>query len=279
MKVFISWSGDRSKKVAELLDDWIQCVIQAVNPWMSSKDIDRGALWFTEITDQLANTSIGIVCLTKENINKPWILFESGALAKGLTSNRVCTFLIDLTPTDLENPLAQFNHTFPVIDSVWELVRTINLSLKENALKESVLLKVFETYWPQFENDFNLIISSTPETEIVTKRKDNDIMLDVLSTVRLLDKRIRNIEAGSERQIIFSEKDMIRREDMIRRDREREIMSMGELRMQIQNYVDQELPEEVILQVLGDKAGMPRSIIRKEIERARQIVQSNKENK
>lgn len=279
MKVFISWSGDRSKKVAELLDDWIQCVIQAVNPWMSSKDIDRGALWFTEITDQLANTSIGIVCLTKENRNKPWILFESGALAKGLTSNRVCTFLIDLTPTDLENPLAQFNHTFPVRDSVWELVRTINLSLKENALKESVLLKVFETYWPQFENDYNLIISTTPETEIVTKRKDNDIMLDVLSTVRLLDKRIRNIEAGSERQIIFSEKDMMRREDMIRRERERETLSMGELRMQIQNYVEQELPEEVIFQVLSEKGGMPRSIIRKEIERARQMVQSNKVNK
>jgi len=89
MKVFISWSGDRSKKVAELLDDWIQCVIQAVNPWMSSKDIDRGALWFTEITDQLANTSIGIVCLTKENRNKPWILFESGALAKGLTEEKL----------------------------------------------------------------------------------------------------------------------------------------------------------------------------------------------
>lgn len=279
MKVFISWSGDRSKKVAELLDDWIQCVIQAVNPWMSSKDIDRGALWFTEITDQLANTSIGIVCLTKENRNKPWILFESGALAKGLTSNRVCTFLIDLTPTDLENPLAQFNHTFPDRDSVWELVRTINLSLKENALKESVLLKVFETYWPQFENDYNLIISTTPETEIVTKRKDNDIMLDVLSTVRLLDKRIRNIEAGSERQIIFSEKDMMRREDMIRRERERETLSMGELRMQIQNYVEQELPEEVIFQVLSEKGGMPRSIIRKEIERARQMVQSNKVNK
>ncbi|CAC9976768.1 hypothetical protein [Flavobacterium panici] len=55
MKVFISWSGERSKKVAELLDDWLQCVIQAVNPWMSSKDIDRGALWFTEINDQLAH--------------------------------------------------------------------------------------------------------------------------------------------------------------------------------------------------------------------------------
>lgn len=67
MKVFISWSGERSRKVAELLDDWLQCVIQAPEPWMSSKDIDRGALWFTEISDQLAGTGIGIVCLIKEN--------------------------------------------------------------------------------------------------------------------------------------------------------------------------------------------------------------------
>lgn len=71
MKVFLSWSGDRSKAVAELLDEWIQCVIQAVDPWMSSKDIDRGSLWFSEITDQLQNTSIGIICLTQDNKNKP----------------------------------------------------------------------------------------------------------------------------------------------------------------------------------------------------------------
>lgn len=60
---------------------------------MSSKDIDRGALWFTEITGQLANTS-GILYLTKENKNKPWTLFEAGALAIGLTSERVSPFLI-----------------------------------------------------------------------------------------------------------------------------------------------------------------------------------------
>ncbi|GMQ24578.1 hypothetical protein Aoki45_12600 [Algoriphagus sp. oki45] len=269
MKVFISWSGDRSKRVAELLDNWIQCVIQAVNPWMSSKDIDRGALWFTEITDQLANTSIGIVCLTKENKNKPWILFESGALAKGLSSNRVCTFLIDLAPTDLENPLAQFNHTFPTRDSVWELVRTINLSLKEHALKESILLKVFETYWAQFETDFQDILTNTPETEVVTKRKDNDIMLDVLSTVRQLDKRLRNIESTNERQIIFTENEILRREP----DR----MSLSELRVQIQNLLEQELPEEIIMSILSEKGAVPRTIIRREIERGKTFHESKKE--
>lgn len=261
MKVFISWSGERSKKVAELLDDWIQCVIQAVNPWMSSKDIDRGALWFTEITDQLANTSIGIVCLTKENRNKPWILFESGALAKGLTSNRVCTFLIDLAPTDLENPLAQFNHTFPIRDSVWELVRTINLTLKENALKESVLSKVFDTYWVQFETDFKEIIATTPETEVATKRKDNDIMLDVLSTVRMLDRRMRNLESNNERQSFIVENEIVRRDNINPR----------ELRHYILNLFEQELPEEIILQLVSEKFEMPRSIIRREFERAKEM--------
>lgn len=269
MKVFISWSGERSKKVAELLDDWIQCVIQAVDPWMSSKDIDRGALWFTEITDQLANTSIGIVCLTKENRNKPWILFESGALAKGLTSNRVCTFLIDLAPTDLENPLAQFNHTFPVRDSVWELVRTINLSLKENALKESVLSKVFDTYWGQFEKDFKEIIETTPETEVTTKRKDNDIMLDVLSTVRMLDRRMRNLESSNERPSLIVESENIRRDNI----------SSRELRHYIMNLFEQELPEEIILQLVSERFEIPRSVIRREIERAKEIRKDLTEKK
>ena len=111
MKIFISWSGDRSRAVAELLRDWIKCVLQATQPWISARDIDRGAIWFSEIGNQLQDCTVGIICITQENKNKPWILFEAGALAKGLTSSRVCTLLVDLTPADLQNPLAQFNHT------------------------------------------------------------------------------------------------------------------------------------------------------------------------
>ena len=39
MKIFISWSGERSQKIAELFKDWIQCVIQAAKPWISSHDV------------------------------------------------------------------------------------------------------------------------------------------------------------------------------------------------------------------------------------------------
>lgn len=126
MKVFISWSGNRSRLVAELLHNWIQCVIQAVEPWVSSHDIDRGAVWFSQISNELGTSTQGIICLTRDNKDKPWILFEAGALAKGLTSSRVYTLLIDLKPENIKDPLAQFNHTLPTKDDLYKLVLSIN---------------------------------------------------------------------------------------------------------------------------------------------------------
>lgn len=200
MKIFISWSGQRSHKVAKLLDGWIQCVIQAVDPWLSSKDIDRGSLWFSEITNQLANTHNGIICLTKSNVDKPWILFESGALAKGLTSNRVFTFLIDLKPKDIQDPLAQFNHTVPSKDSLYQLVRSINNGLGENSLREEILSNVFETYWPQFEKEFKEILKNTPEEEIKEERPKDDLLSEVLYSVRGIDRRIRHLEMSQQNE-------------------------------------------------------------------------------
>lgn len=255
MKVFISWSGERSKLVAELLNDWIQCVIQAATPWMSSKDIDRGALWFSEINDQLANTCVGIVCLTQQNKNKPWILFESGALAKGITSNRVCTFLIDLQPTDIENPLAQFNATLPTKESVWDLVRTINVSLKEKALKESILEKVFNTYWTQFETSFKKIIKETPDEEIKETRSENEILTEVLSSIRMIDKRMRRLE-NEDRHRLIAKDEYFRTEN--------KMLNAEEALQSINELMEKGLPEELIEDILMN-SGVPESFIRKEL--------------
>lgn len=200
MKVFMSWSGARSKATAELLCDWTKCVIQALRPWISTRGIDRGALWFSEINNELKDTTVGIVCLTQENKSKPWILFEAGALARGLSTNRVCTFLVDLTPTDLQDPLAQFNHTLPTRESLWSLVVTLNSSLEINALDERILIQVFDTYWPQFEQKFLALLEKFPQETIVEARKPETVLDEILETTRGLSHRLRSIEANVDRK-------------------------------------------------------------------------------
>lgn len=195
MKVFISWSGETSRECAELLSNWIKCTLQATEPWISSQDIDKGARWFNEISNELKETKIGIVCLTKTNKEKPWILFESGALAKGITANKVCTFLIDLKDTDIKDPLAQFNHTFPDKKSLKNLLATINRELGEKALDSEILNQVFDTYWDSFNEDLNKIIDSIPTEKVEEPiRSENEILEEILHTTRNMNKRINLLE-------------------------------------------------------------------------------------
>jgi hypothetical protein len=200
LKVFLSWSGTRSKEVANLLSDWLCCVIQASRPWISTRDLDRGSLWFGEINDQLKDTSVGIICLTQENKNRPWILFEAGALAKGLSTSRVCTLLIDLEPKDVEDPLAQFNHTFPTHDSVLGLVKTLNNTLGNNGLDIRILEQVFNTYWPQFEGKFAEILQTTEAQPPAQPRPKEDVLGEILENTRTLNARIRRIENDNEKK-------------------------------------------------------------------------------
>lgn len=194
MKVFISWSGERSRQVANLLRDWLSCVIQAVKPWVSNRDIDRGALWFGQISTQLQDSTVGIICLTQENKAQPWILFEAGALAKGLSTARVCTLLVDLEPEHIKDPLAQFNHTKPDKDSMYALASTLNTALGEHGLDAKVLESAFQTYWPQFEADFRAVVDGTEAPPPEKPKNQAEVMQEVLSTVRGMSTRLTRIE-------------------------------------------------------------------------------------
>jgi hypothetical protein len=210
MKVFISWSKSLSQECAEILQEWIKCTLQASQPWMSSQDLDKGTVWFNEINTQLSDTTIGIVCLTQENKNNPWILFEAGALAKGLTDKRVYTLLIDLKPSDIEPPLSQFNHTSPTKADMKKLLISINKQLGDNGLEDKILNQVFETYWPQFYDRFKKAIKEHPPGEDVKDnlRTPDDMLLEILNTTRHLDKRIRHVEQINRNNVVLANRDL-----------------------------------------------------------------------
>jgi hypothetical protein len=188
MKVFLSWSGTLTKRVAELLRDWLPNVLQNVDPWISSEDIEKGEIWFTSIGEAISEVTTGIVCLSKDNLNAPWILFESGSLSKGITKNRVCTLLVDLEPSDLMPPLSNFNATKITKEDMFKLVKTINLGSGNKALQDQRLSASFEIWWPNFEQKFSQILKSVPATKQTTKRSLDDITAEILDTVRAIHK-------------------------------------------------------------------------------------------
>lgn len=241
MKVFLSWSGVRSKAVAELLREWIRCVLQATRPWVSTRDLDRGSVWFGEINDQLKDTTVGVICLTQENKTRPWILFEAGALTKGLSTSRICTFLVDLQPKDIEDPLAQFNHTFPRRDSMKGLIETLNNNLGQSALDQRILTIVFDTYWPQFESEFSKILKDTEAASEAKPREDSDILGEILTNTRQLTSRVSRLEKSdlgkNARQHLFT----------VRDDAERQILR------EIEEYARGGVPKSLCMDELAPK--------------------------
>jgi hypothetical protein len=184
MKVFLSWSDERSKKTAELFSEWLPQVIQAIEPWISN-DIAKGARWSNEISLELEKSKIGIICLTPENLDNRWILFEAGALSK-ISESRVCTFLLDLTPSEIKPPLGQFHHTPFTKEDVLKLVRSINEQLplaNEKQLPDTTLLQVFERSWLEFEKRINEIKKMRSGEEKL-HRSDRDILEEMLEILR-----------------------------------------------------------------------------------------------
>jgi len=126
MRVVISWSGDRSKAIANALYHWLPTIIQSLEPWMSDHDIDKGTRSIPAISKKLEETQFGIICLTPENLNALWLLFEAGSLSKSHEDARVWTFLYHLDYVNVQGPLAQFQHTIAQIEDVRKLLQAIN---------------------------------------------------------------------------------------------------------------------------------------------------------
>lgn len=184
MKVFISWSGDLSQRVAEALHQWIKLVVQATEPWISSEGIDKGAIWFSEVSEQLATTSAGIVCLTGDNLESPWLLFEAGGLANKLSKSRVYTLLIDVGHSDLKPPLSLFNGTLLVEEDMFKLVKGINAGLGEKALNEDVLRAAFDAHWPALSRKIEAFREAHKSAPKVEARTLEDMVDEILETSR-----------------------------------------------------------------------------------------------
>ncbi len=212
MEVFISWSGPQSEAVAKALHNWLPKVINAIKPWLSTADIDKGARWASDVALKLDSAKAGIICLTRSNLHADWIAFEAGALSKIVKTSLVCTFLIGLEPSDVEGPLAQFQTTKATRDDVLKLLKTLNRGLvQEAALPEAHIEEAFDVWWPRLEQELKKLPADDATSR--PQRNERNLLEEILDLVRnqaraaspsMTDEDRDNVLSGRVNKIVFA---------------------------------------------------------------------------
>jgi hypothetical protein len=167
--------------------NWLPLVLGYVDPWLSDTDIVAGDRWAQLLARQLAETHFGIVCVTPENINSSWLLFESGALAKSLEMSKVVPLLLNLELSDVSGPLAQFQAKKIDRDGMMEVIRSLQSSA-EVPVSESRVATLFDALWPNLEKELAGIPDGAPAQR--RARPQAEVLEELVSSVRTLDSRV-----------------------------------------------------------------------------------------
>ncbi|HET7454298.1 MAG TPA: TIR domain-containing protein [Solirubrobacterales bacterium] len=192
MKVFISWSGDRSRDVAAALGDWLPQILPAVDPFVSTRNLAAGSRWAIEIAEELEETDFGIVCITRENQFAPWLNYEAGAIAKSVAASHLVPLAVNLAPAEIDHPLGQFQGTEATEAGIRGIAESLNAACPEPR-PERYLNSALEKFWPDLKAELeefrHKAYPEDADRKASPRREDREILEEVLQTVRGLAQR------------------------------------------------------------------------------------------
>ena len=196
LHIFSSWSGERSKTAARGLKSLLEDLFSEGVEVFISDHINPGEAWAQRLGTELEQSDFGVLCLTQENFQASWLLFEAGAIAKKFGTSRVVPFLIDELPAVWErSPLAQFQYVRADRDGTYRLVETIN-SVRNNAQPADRLERAFAKWWPDFEQTLKELHASG-QSQLVTP-SDRELLEAILHRVEALYRaRVESPDPGT----------------------------------------------------------------------------------
>ena len=167
-KYFASWSGDLSWEVAQHLMVLFKQLLPVWDGWISKQDMRDTRDWLSQLIDGLKDLQLefGVVVLTKANLHRDWVLFETGALMMRLGFTRVVPVLVDLGPGDLlGHPLEKFQARGLDRDDVQALVWALNESTEGARMPANWLRQNFEKYFPEWHERLqDILVVPRPDT-------------------------------------------------------------------------------------------------------------------
>lgn len=185
MKIFISWSGEKSREIGEAFRHWLPEVIQSVRPYFTPDDVAKGQRWAAEIAENLHSSQFGLFCLTAENLTAPWLLFEAGAVSKDSRNGKVCPLLFGIDSAQLSGPLLQFQATPYSRDEVFKFMKAVNDNT-DVPLNEVQLERAFDRCWDELDEKIQAILYSEVQDQTSAPRSLQDMVGETLSIVRAM---------------------------------------------------------------------------------------------
>ncbi len=179
--------------MALLLREWLVRVLQYSEPFVSSKDISKGAQWLVTISEQLTDTTEGIVCVTPSNVEAPWLNYEAGALAKTTGQTAVRTVLLGLGPGDLPAgaPLSNFQHTDGLDpEEMWSLVESIHLRSEAAGASLERIRWAFDQAWPELKASLETIELHPEDNKPDRSPDEQSLIKDVLQEVKSISMAV-----------------------------------------------------------------------------------------
>lgn len=137
-ELFISWSGATAEAYAENLLSVLRKAFPTQDrrdSFFFSKTMDDGMRWLDEIFKAIRNAKFGILILTKESFERPWVNFEAGGIFTNKTEDdikRIIPIYVDMNLRLLEkSPLRFFQSNLSYTgEDIVRLIETIGKTLK-----------------------------------------------------------------------------------------------------------------------------------------------------
>lgn len=187
--VFFSWSGERSKKVAEEFQDLFKGVFDPViDCFLSTRDIAPGTRSVQILFEKLEKCNYGICFIDSENVRAPWIQFEAGALSKMVADSQVMVLLLDNNTESLQGtPLFEFQHKLFNKEHIQSIFEEI-IKLFDQVSSRDSFLKRFENGWDNFYENSNKILANV-QNEIDMQNTEKD----ELNTIKKMLVDVQNL--------------------------------------------------------------------------------------
>ena len=107
MNIFLSWSGERSRLVAEAFQQCLPLIFDRLDIYLSTS-MNKGIRWNVALNQALDKADFAILCVTKENYSAPWLIYEAGVLSKTAGADKVAPFLLDADFPKFHGPITEF---------------------------------------------------------------------------------------------------------------------------------------------------------------------------